>query len=126
MFLLYGRDVDPTMLNALSSITLQQSDPTSETMKQSNKFLYYCASQENAITNFQKNDMKLAVHRNAGYMNKIKSRRRVGGGGFMSNCSLLPPNNEAMITIKQIIKSVMLYEAEAKLGALFIIAREVV
>ena len=48
-------------------------------MKQVKAFLYYCASQEDAIITFQKIDMKLVGHSDAGYLNKRKSHSREGG-----------------------------------------------
>ena len=123
-FLFYGRAVDTIILTALISIPLQQSVPVSKTMKRVKQFLYYCASQEYAIMAFWKSDMTLAGHCYAGYLNKPKSRSIVGGHFFMSNISLFPKIYGAMLTIHQIIKAFMSSSAEAKIGALFINARE--
>ena len=43
-----------------------------------------------------------------------------GRNFFMSNSSPLSPNNGAVLTVFQIIKSVMSSAAEAELGSLFI------
>ena len=42
----------------------------------------------------------------------------------MSNNSVFPPNNGAILTIAQIIKNIMSSASESKLGALYISARE--
>ena len=111
----YGKAVDPTMITSMSEIASQKSAP----MKQVKKLLDYCASQEDAIMTLQKSDMKLVGHSDTGYLKKPKAYSRSGGGGFMSNSFLLPPNNGAVLTISKIIKSVMLSVVEAELCALF-------
>ena len=45
---------------------------------------------------------------------------------FLSNDTLYPANNGAILTIAQIIKNVMSSAAEAELGALYIMAREAI
>ena len=42
---------------------------------------------------------------------------------FMSNDDAIPNNNEAILTISQIIKAAMSSAAEAKIGALYIGAK---
>jgi hypothetical protein len=64
--------------------------------------------------------MILAVHSEAGYCNKKKSRSQAGGHFFLSNDDKHPPNNGAILTIATIIKAVMSSAAEAELGALYL------
>eukprot|EP00804_Cyclotella_cryptica_P020437 CCRYP_014425-RA/>CCRYP_014425-RA protein AED:0.04 eAED:0.02 QI:0/0/0/1/1/1/2/0/1218 len=55
-----------------------------------------------------------------------KSLGRAGGHFFLSENDHYPNNNGAVLTIAQIIKTVMSSAAEAELGALYINAREVI
>ena len=68
--------------------------------------------------------MKLAVHSDAIYLSEPKARRRVGGHFFLSNEAAIPQNKGAIINIAHIIKHVMTSATEAKLAALYIMARE--
>jgi hypothetical protein len=70
--------------------------------------------------------MVLAIHSDAGYLNESKAWSRAGGHFFLSSDVQNPPNNGAVLTIAQIIDAVMSSAAEAKLGALFINAKEAV
>jgi hypothetical protein len=70
--------------------------------------------------------MVLAGHSNALYLSKTKAHSRVGGHIFMSNNTAKPLNNGAILTIAQIIKTVMSSAAEAEVGALYINCREAI
>ena len=125
--LLYlGRAVDPTLLTTLSSIASQQANPTEATMRKVTQLLDYVASQEEAIITYSASDMVLAVHSDASYLSEPNARSRAGGHFFLSNDTLYPANNGAILTIAQIIKNVMSSAAEAELGALYIMAREAI
>jgi hypothetical protein len=65
---------------ALSAIASQQAKPTQLTMERTRQLLDYCASQEDAVLTYNKSDMVLAVHSDAGYLNKKKQ----SGGAFLS------------------------------------------
>jgi hypothetical protein len=75
---------------------------------------------------FKASNMVLQVHCDAGHASEKKSRSWAKGHFFLSNKDTSPPNNGAILTIATIIKSVMSSAAEAKLGALFINAKEAV
>ena len=122
----YSRAVDPTMLVALNAIATQQASPTQKTMERVKQLLDYCSSQEEKVITYHASDMILAVHSDAGYLNEIKARSRAGGHFFLASNVQNPPNNGAILTIAQIIDAVMSSAAEAKLGALFINAKEAV
>ena len=125
-FLFLGRAVDSTLLTALSALASQQAAPTTETMKKVKQFLDYVATHEDAILTYNASDMILAVHSDAGYLNEPNARSRAGGHFFMSSNDKFPQNNGAILSVAQIIKSVMTSAAEAELGALYINAREAV
>jgi len=125
-FLFLGRAVDLTILTALSAIAAQQASPTEETKKRAIQLLDYLASQEEAILTYRASDMVLAVHSDASYLSEPNARSRAGGHFFLSSDESIPKDNGAILTIAQIIKAAMSYAAEAKLGALYINAREAI
>ena len=70
--------------------------------------------------------MIIAVHSDALYLYETKSRSRTGGHFFCSANEIYPENNGAILTVSQIIKSVMTSAAESELVALYINSREAV
>ena len=95
-------------------------------MKKARQLLDYVATQEDAIVTFRASDMVLAVHSDASYLSEPSARSRAGGHFFLTKDDTVMPNNGAILTVAQIIKTVMSSAAEAELGALFINAREAV
>ena len=124
--LYYGRAVDNTILTSLSAVATEQAKPTQKTMEVINQLLDYCVTQEDAIISYRAIKMILAVHSDAGYCNKKKSRSQTGEHFFLTDDNENPPNNGAILTIATIIKAVMSLVAEADLGALYLNARKVV
>ena len=116
--LFLGRAVDSTLLCPIGTITLQYTNPTEETMRKTHQLLYYIATQEEAVTTYTSNDMKLAVHSDVSYLRKPKSRSRAGGHLFLSNEAPISQNNGAILNIAHIIKYVMTSATEAELAAL--------
>ena len=70
--------------------------------------------------------MILAGHSDASYLSEPNARSRAGGHFFLSSNAEVPPNNGALLNITHIIKHVMSSATEAKLAALYIMAREAV
>ena len=95
-------------------------------MRETRQLLDYVTTQEEAVLTFSASDMVLAVHSDASYHSKPGARSRAGGHFFLSSDTVHPPNNGAILTIAKFIKNVMSSAAEAELGALYIMAREVV
>jgi hypothetical protein len=124
--LYYAHAVDSTILTALSSLATEQAKPMQKTVEKVKQLLDYCASQEETIITYNKSKMILDVHSNAGYCNEKKSRSQAGGHFFLSNKDEFPPNNGAIFTNATIIKAVMASAAKAKLGALYLNAKEAV
>ena len=93
-------------------------------MKKVKHFLDYAASHPDAIITYQASDMVLAAHNDASYLSDSKPRSIAGGNFFISNDGAIPSNNGAILTVSQIIKTVMSSAAEAELGALIIKCRE--
>ena len=125
-FLFLGRAVDPTLLCPVSAIASQSAAPTTETLQQTRQFLDYVASKDEAVLTYNASDMVLAAHSDASYLSEPKARSRAGGHFFMSSNASLPPNNGAVLNIAHIIRHVMSSATEAKLAALYIMAREAV
>jgi hypothetical protein len=72
-FLFLGRAVDSTLLCPISTVALQSSKPTEDTMQQTLQLFDYLAMQEGAVLSYHANDMVLAVHSNASYLSKPKA-----------------------------------------------------
>jgi hypothetical protein len=124
--LYYARAVDTTFLTTLSSIPTEQAKPMQETMKKVKQLLDYCATQENAIITYNASQMILAIHSNTSYCNEKNACSQAGGHFPYRMTKNSPPNNGAIMTNTSIIKAVMSSAAKAKLGALFLNAKEAV
>jgi hypothetical protein len=72
-FLFLGRAVDSTLLCPISTIALQSSKPTEDTMQQTLQLLNYLAMQEDAVLSYHANNMVLEVHSNVSYLSKPKA-----------------------------------------------------
>ena len=70
--------------------------------------------------------MVLCVHSDAGFHNENKGRSRAGAHIFLSGNNAMPQWNGSVLTLAQIIKFVTSSASKAKLGALFITAKEMV
>ena len=126
VFLSYGRAVDSTLLTALSAIASAQSEPTKETMTRCKQFLDYAATHQDAIITYKKSDMVLVVHSDASYLSEPKACSHAGGHFFLLSDTADPENNGAALNLAHLIKAVMSSAAKAKLGALYINAREAI
>ena len=67
--------------------------------------------------------MILAVHSDAGFNNKTKSRSRSGDQLFWSENESITRWNGPVLTIVQIMKNVVSLAAEAEMTALFLTAK---
>ena len=74
----------------------------------------------------RKSDMLLAAHADAGFFNESRARSRVGAHIFLSENEPKPKLNGPILTIAQIIKTVMALAAEAEMAALFITAEKMI
>jgi hypothetical protein len=125
-FVFYGRAIDSTVLTPISAIATQSAKPTKDTLAHTQQLLHYLATQEDTVLTYHASDMILAAHSNASYLSKPQACSQAGGHFFLSNNAEVPPNNGAVVNIAHIIKHVMSSAIEAKLAALYIMAREVV
>ena len=122
-FLYYARAIDGTMLTELSAITTEQSATTATTLKNTNQFLDYAATNDKAVLIYKASHIVLAIHSNASYLNEQQARSRAGGHFFMSRNKKYPSNNEAILNTAQVIKAVMSSAVKAELGMSYINAK---
>ena len=76
-------------------------------MKQTTQILDYIVMHEQAVLPCNISDMKLAVHRDASYPLRSKTRSRAGGDFLLSGETTIPGNNGAVLNIGHVIKHVM-------------------
>ena len=125
--LLYvGRAVKNKLLVELSAIGAQQAVETEDTAAAIEKLLDYVATYPNDGILFRKSDMIFAAHADAGILNESRSRSRAGAHIFLSENEPKPKLNGPILTIAQIIKTVMVSAAEAEMGALFLTAKKMI
>ena len=108
-----GRAVNKKLLVALSAIGSQQAAATEDTAAEIEQFLDYVATYPNEGIIFRKSDMILAAHADAGFLNESRARSRAGAHIFLSENDPEPKLNGPVLTIAQIIKTVMASSAEA-------------
>ena len=122
----YGCAIDGTILTTLSAIASKQALPTENTTQKTQQLVYHAATHTHAILTYCKSDVVLAVHIDAYYLSEPKARSRTGGHIFLASDVPIPANNGAVLNTAQLIKTVMSSAAEAKMGAIFLNAREAI
>ncbi len=103
-FLYYARCMDSSMLPALRTLATQQAMPTKNTMKVIKQLLDDASTNPDTVVTYHAMDMVLARHSDALYLSESNAQSRAGGHFFMSSNVELPPNNDGVSTILQIIK----------------------
>ena len=123
--LLYvGRAINNKLLVALSAIGSQQTATTQDTAAAIEQLLDYVSTYPNDGILFRKSDMILAAHADAGFLNEPRARSRAGAHIILSENEPKPKLNGPILTIAQILKTVMASAAEAEMAALFITAKK--
>ncbi|KAL7486609.1 hypothetical protein ACHAW6_012199, partial [Cyclotella cf. meneghiniana] len=125
-FLFLGCTVHSTLLCPISAIASQSAHPTENTMKQTHQLLDYLASHDNPVLIYIASKMILGVHSNASYLSELNACSQAGGHFILSTNAAVPPNNGPILNIAHIIKHVMASSTKAKLGTLYITAREAI
>ncbi len=118
-FLFLGRAVD-------STLALQLSKPTEDTLQQTLQLLDYLAMQKDAVLSYHTSNMVLAVYIGASYLSKPQAQSQAGGHFFLSSNTSVPPNTGAILNIAHIIKNIMSSATEAELAGLYIMVRKAV
>ena len=88
-------------------------------MKQTQQFLDYLATQDEAVLTYSASKMILTVHSAASYLSEPTARSQAGGHFFLSDTLSTPPTNGAILNIAHIIKNVMSSATKAELAALY-------
>ena len=114
------------LLVPLRSIGAQQAAATEDTAVAIEKLLDYVATYPNDGILFRKSDMILAAHADAGFLNESRARSRAGAHIFLSKNEPKPTLNGIVLTIAQIIQTVMALAAEAEMAALFLTAKNMI
>ena len=119
--LLYlGISVNNKLLVALSAIGAREEEATEETAAAIEQLLDYVATYPDYGILFRKSDMILAAHADAGFLNGSRAIIRAGAHILLSENEPKPKINGPVLTISQIIKTVMASSAEAEMAALYI------
>jgi hypothetical protein len=121
--LYYARAIDNTMLHALNDIA--SSKNTNQTIAATRYFLNYADSNPNGSIIYPASDMIIQADSDAAYLVCAKARSRAGGYIFLGNLNKTQFNGPVLVLAK-IIKNVMGSAAEAEVGALYIVAQEIV
>jgi hypothetical protein len=120
--LYYARAVNMTVIMALSSIVVEQTKATTQTMSRCFELLDYLTTNSDAKVRFHASDMVMNIHLDASYLSKTMACSRACSHFFMG---WTPKDgkairlNEAFYTNTTILKFFVASAAEAKLGALF-------
>ena len=114
------------LLVSLSAIGAQQAAATEDTAAAIEQLLDYVATYPNDHILFRKSDMILAAHAGAGFLNESRASSRAGAHIFLSVNEPKPKLNGPILTIAQIIKTVMASASEAEMAALFITAKKMI
>jgi hypothetical protein len=111
-----------TVLMALSSIAIEQTKATEQTMERCTQLLDYLANHSETKVRFYASDMIMNIHSDASYLSAGKARSRTCGHFFMGWL----PRDDAPIRINgafhvstNVICFVVASAAEAELVALF-------
>ena len=125
--LLYlGISVNNKLPVALSAIRSQKAAPIEETATAIEQLMDYVATYPDDGIHFRKNDMILASHAYAGFLNESKSRSRAGAHIFISENEPKSKINGPVLTISQIIKTVMALAAESEMASLYITSKNMI
>ena len=103
---------------SLIAIGSQQAAETEETADTIGQLLYYFSTYPEDGILFRKSDMLLVAHADARFINKSKARSRSESHIFLSENDPKQKLIGPVLTIAQIIKTVMPSEAEAEMAAI--------
>ena len=118
--------MDKKLLVVLSAIDAQYASAAQRTSAAIDEILDYCATYPADGILYHFRDMVLCAQSDAGFHNESKGRSRAGVHIFLSENDAMPRWNWPVLTLAKIIKFVMSSASEAKLGATFITAQEMV
>jgi hypothetical protein len=91
-----------------------------------NQFLEYLTTYPDNGTTYRSSNMILCAYANACFNNESKGRSQAGAHIFVSENDPFPKHNGPILSISQMMKSVMSSAAKAEFGALYTTAKEMV
>ena len=121
-----GRAFNNKLFVALIEIGAQQAAAAENTAAAIEQLLDYVATYSNDGILFRKSDMILVAHADAGFLNESRARSRADAHILLSENEPKPKLNGPILTIAQIIKTVMAPAAEAEMAALFTTAKKMI
>ena len=113
-----ARAINHTMLQPLNDLCIAANSPTKQTMKDSNHFLDYCATNPDPKIIFRASNMILHIHTDAAYLVAPKAQSQAAGYHFLGNKDGTLHNGPIYV-LPKIIKAVMSSAAEAECGGAF-------
>ena len=119
----YARAVDCTLETAINIIGSRQANATEEVEQMCDRILQYAAKYPNARVIIRASKMQLIVHADASYLCESGSRSRAGGHLCMGDSEHPNIINGAVLTISQIIDSVVASACESEYASLFKVAQ---
>jgi hypothetical protein len=122
----YACAVDNKLLASLSTLSSQQATATEATNVAMNQLLNYLATYLDNGTTYRASDMIHCAHADTGFHNESKGRSQAGAHIFICKNNPFRKHNGLVLLISQIMKFVMSSAAKAKLGTLYITAKEMV
>jgi hypothetical protein len=104
----------------------EQSQATNITADKVIKLLNYCNTHPETKIGYHASDMILHIHSDASYLSEKDAKIRAGGFFYMGSGIKTDKKltNGAILIISKVLKHVMSSAAEAKIGAVFINAKE--
>ena len=117
--LYYTRDVNSTLVAALSTISSQKANGMKAIKKDCHQLLDYLVTHPNAVLGYLASDMIRVVLSDASYLSKAKARRRSGGHFYLTNKDDEEFKNGSVITLPSIIKNSIAPASEAEITAMF-------
>ena len=127
-FLYHARAVDPTMLMALKSITVEQVNITESTTKSVTQLLNYAATHPEPIKRYNTSGMILHIHSDASFLSEPGAKRRAGGYNYLSTASAdpkkappkQPPFNGPVHAECTTMINILASATESEIGSLFV------
>ena len=121
----FSRAIDNTMLHALNNIATATVNGTEATLKATEYFLNYVASNPNASIRFCASNMILQVHSDAAYLVALNTCNCARDYHFLGTNDQTQ-FNAPILVLAHIIKNVIASVAEAEIGSLYMNAREAI
>jgi hypothetical protein len=124
--LYYAMAVDPTLIMPINVLASEQTQVTADTADKVIKLLNYCSTHPDTKLRYHASGMILNIHSDASYLSERDAKSRAGGFFYMGSSADTANKltNGEILIISTVLKHVMSSAAAAKIGAVFINAKE--